>query len=153
MGDWVLVSTKNIKLKVKQDTKLLPKFVGPVQITKCIGKVAYRVDLPHVWRIHNVFHVSLLRKHIPRGEPGNVAAPPVEWLSNDDPLYEVEGILAHHRTKTKKSVSTRFLVKWKNYDHLHNSWEPESNLVNCRELVQEYWEGTRTKTTYLLMEH
>ena len=116
-----------------------------MQITKCVGKVAYKVELPPQWRVHDVFHVSLLRKYIPRDKDGHVAAPPVEWLTADDPLYEVESVLAHHQSKTKKGVSTRFLVKWKNYDHLHNSWEPESNLINCKELLMEYWEQQHGK--------
>ncbi|MCI88651.1 hypothetical protein A2U01_0109938, partial [Trifolium medium] len=49
-------------LKVK---KLTPKFIGPYQITERIWKVAYRIALPPVLsQIHDVFHVSQLRKYI-----------------------------------------------------------------------------------------
>ncbi|CAJ2661736.1 unnamed protein product [Trifolium pratense] len=54
--------------------KLTPKFIGPYQITERIGKVAYRIALPPVLsRIHDVFHVSQLRKYI--SDPSHVITP------------------------------------------------------------------------------
>ena len=45
--------------------KLTPRFIGPYQITTKVGKVAYRVALPpNVSNLHDVFHVSQLRKYI-----------------------------------------------------------------------------------------
>ena len=45
--------------------KLAPRFIGPFSIAERIGPVAYRVTLPsHLSGIHNVFHVSQLRKCI-----------------------------------------------------------------------------------------
>ena len=149
VGDKVLISTKNLKLKVRKDTKLLPKYVGPVTVLKCIGSIAYVVELPPQWRVHNVFHVSLLRKYTQRGEEGHVAAPPAAWLA-DEPLYEVDSILDHtQRPATRKTRRTRyitkFLIKWFGYDHLHNSWEPETNLLNCKDVLAEYWHKVNAK--------
>ena len=45
--------------------KLAPRFVGPFRITERIGPVAYRVELPEkLAGVHDVFHVSHLRKFI-----------------------------------------------------------------------------------------
>jgi len=45
--------------------KLTPKFIGPYQILKRIGYVAYQFALPpNLSKLHNVFHVSQLRKYI-----------------------------------------------------------------------------------------
>ena len=46
--------------------KLAPRFVGPFEILERIGPVAYRLALPpSLARIHDVFHVSILRQYIP----------------------------------------------------------------------------------------
>ncbi|XP_050901824.1 uncharacterized protein LOC127108405 [Lathyrus oleraceus] len=51
--------------------KLTPRFIGPYQITSKVGKVAYRVALPpNLSNLHDVFHVSQLRKYIP--DPSHV---------------------------------------------------------------------------------
>ena len=51
--------------------KLTPRFIGPYQILERVGTVAYRVGLPpHLSNLHNVFHVSQLRKYVP--DPSHV---------------------------------------------------------------------------------
>ena len=46
--------------------KLSPRYIGPYRIVERIGEVAYRLELPSdLDRIHDVFHVSMLRKYIP----------------------------------------------------------------------------------------
>ena len=43
--------------------KLTPRFIGPFRILQRVGPVAYKLDLPpQLAKIHDVFHVSLLRK-------------------------------------------------------------------------------------------
>jgi len=45
--------------------KLSPKFLGPYQITRRIGPVAYEIALPpKLANLHPVFHVSQLRKYV-----------------------------------------------------------------------------------------
>ena len=61
VGDLILLSTKNLKFK-NVPVKLQKRFVGPFEITEKIGTQAYRIQLPENWSIHNVFHVSLLKK-------------------------------------------------------------------------------------------
>ena len=46
--------------------KLNPRYIGPFEIVDGISPVAYRLDLPEEFsRVHNVFHISMLRKFIP----------------------------------------------------------------------------------------
>ena len=44
--------------------KLAPKFCGPLEIQSRIGPMAYELALPPSIKIHNVFHVSLLKKYV-----------------------------------------------------------------------------------------
>ncbi|GJX97261.1 hypothetical protein Tco_0353059 [Tanacetum coccineum] len=48
---------------IRKKGKLAPRFVGPFEITKRIGKVAYRLRLPQeLNNVHDTFHVSNLKK-------------------------------------------------------------------------------------------
>ena len=60
VGDLVLLSTRNLKVKGTPG-KLQKRFVEPFQVIEIIGEQAYRLALPEDWKIHPVFHVSLLR--------------------------------------------------------------------------------------------
>ena len=49
--------------------------------------------------------------------------------------FEIEAILTH---QTYKNRETRYLIKWKGYDTSKNTWEPESNLSNAEEELNDY---------------
>ena len=70
--------------------KLNPQYIGQFKILERIGLVAYQLELPRdSKRIHDVFHVSMLRKYI--SDPSHVLeAPPVElW---EDLSFEVQSV-------------------------------------------------------------
>ena len=60
-GEWVLLSTKNLKVKGTPQ-KFQRRFIGPFKIEETIGSNAYRLALPSVWKMHPTFHVSLLKR-------------------------------------------------------------------------------------------
>ena len=44
--------------------KLSPRFIGPYEVLERIRPVAYRLALPpELDKLHDVFHVSMLRKY------------------------------------------------------------------------------------------
>ncbi|XP_052487987.1 uncharacterized protein LOC128041726 [Gossypium raimondii] len=52
-------------LRFGQKGKLSPRFIGPYEVAKQIGLVAYRLLLPlELERTHYIFHVSMLWKYI-----------------------------------------------------------------------------------------
>ncbi|XP_070011314.1 uncharacterized protein [Nicotiana sylvestris] len=62
VGDKVMVKiAKRYLFAGVHDPRLLQNNIGPLTIEWRIGKVAYRVDTPAWWKIHPVFHVSLLK--------------------------------------------------------------------------------------------
>ena len=73
VGDSLLLSTKNIRLKTPGSQKLLPRWIGPYNVVSKVGHVAYHLDLPEALTIHDVFHVSLSR---PYASDGTVQPPP-----------------------------------------------------------------------------
>jgi hypothetical protein len=54
----VWLDTRN--LKMSHHKKIAPKREGPFEINEVLGPVIYRLKLPESWRIHNVFHATLL---------------------------------------------------------------------------------------------
>ena len=66
--------------------KLSPHYIGPFEIVERIGPVAYILDLPEdLSRVHNVFHISMLRKYI--SYPSHVLETP-EIEMRDDLSYK-----------------------------------------------------------------
>ena len=65
VGDKVLLKVSPWKgvIRFGKRSKLNPRYVGPFEITKRIGPVAYQLNLPDELNgVHNVFHVSNLKK-------------------------------------------------------------------------------------------
>ena len=65
VGDWVSIRLqpyKQVSLKSGGKTKFAPNLYGPYWITKKISQVAYKLQLPDNSPIHNIFHVSCLKK-------------------------------------------------------------------------------------------
>ena len=137
MGDWVWLSTANLRLQGTR--KFLPRFVGPYTVSAAVGKQAYRLDLPAHMRIHPVMHVSLLKRH----KAGDRTQPPLKTMMvNDDEEFEVDCILLH-RTSGKKTLE--FLVRWKGYDASFDTWEPQDNLAHAGETLSGYWRNQGAK--------
>ena len=144
IGDMVLLNTKNIRLNHPGARKLLPRWIGPFPVTRVIGahNTAAELKLPDSYRIHPVFHISLLRpmQDTPSGRQWLLPAPaPVAFLDGD-PYWSVEAILDHKEVKRGKKMVMYYLLKWEGYGHEHNSWEPDSNLPSgMEEEIAEYW--------------
>jgi hypothetical protein len=67
VGDHVFLKVKanRIFLRLGNCSKLEAIFCGPFQILERIGPFAYILELPASMTVHNVFHVSFLKKYIP----------------------------------------------------------------------------------------
>jgi hypothetical protein len=55
---------KQVSIKRSGEEKLQPGFFGPYRITRKVGVVAYELEIPQGSKIHNVFHVSCLKRDI-----------------------------------------------------------------------------------------
>jgi hypothetical protein len=67
VGDLVYLKVSPMKGVVRFGKKgnMSPRFVGPFEVKEVVGPVAYKVELPPALSgIHNIFHVSTLRKHV-----------------------------------------------------------------------------------------
>ncbi|KAA3486964.1 receptor-like protein kinase [Gossypium australe] len=71
---WVVVDRLTRVQRSGRKGKLSPRFIGPYEIIERISPVASRLALPSkLEKIHNVFHVSMLRRY--RSDPSHVISP------------------------------------------------------------------------------
>jgi hypothetical protein len=83
--------------------------------------------------LHPVFHISVLKEHAPDLIPGHFQDPPGPIEVEVEDEWEVEEVL----DARLKRLTREYLVSWRGYGPQHNLWEPERNVTNCREMVQE----------------
>ena len=136
-GDKVYLLTKN--LRTKRPSKGLDNVkVGPFLILKRNGPVTYTLDLPPDARIHPRFHVKLL-------EPAHPDTPlqgTFHYEAEEENEFEVEDIITHRVVNN----GTEYLVKWLGYPDSENTWEPDTNLTNCRQLLAQYHRNQDQRT-------
>src|SRR6266403_5208474 len=134
LREQVWLDASHLKLP-HQKAKLTLKRLGLFKITKEISLVAYRLALPVNWRIHNVFHASLLNPYHETTTHGpNFTHPPPDLIEGEEE-FEVERIVAHQ--KFGRSKCLQYLIKWKGYPESDNSWEP-ADQVHAPDLVKCY---------------
>ena len=102
--------------------KLWPLRYGPFRVTEIISPVAYRLELPPQWKIHNAFHASLLTPYKETSAHGPNFPRPIPDIVEGQEEYEVERVLASRRRGRKKQL--QLLIKWKGYPEADNTWEP-----------------------------
>ncbi|KAJ8751836.1 hypothetical protein K2173_026032 [Erythroxylum novogranatense] len=130
VGDYVYLKLQPYRqssVAFRASMKLSPRFYGPFRIIARIGSVAYRLELPSGTRIHNVFHVSRLRKFL--GDRP-VASPDLPPSTEESPvLPQPEKVLAHRVIqKGKYRPKKEVLVKWIGASPEDATWEDTRRL-------------------------
>ncbi len=111
LREQVWLDVSHLKLP-HQKAKLTLKHLGPFKITKEVSPMAYCLVLPANWRIHDVFHTSLL-----------------------NPYHETTAHAAHWHFGWSKCL--QYLIKWKGYPKSDNTWEP-ADQVHTPQLIKLY---------------
>ena len=130
VGDKVFLKVSSWKkvLRFGKKGKLSPRFIGPYEITERVGPLAYRLALPpSLDQIHNVFHVSMLRKY--RSDPSHIlTVGDVEV--RQDLTYEEEPVeILAYETKVLRNKRVPLVkVRWRNHRTEEATWETEQSM-------------------------
>ena len=127
-GDKVYLLTKNWKTKKPKTKKLDNIKVRLFSVKEKTGPVNIKIRLPRDTRVYPNFHISMI-------ELADQSTPLQEifhYQPEEEQEFEVEQILARK--------GQPYLVKWKEYPDLENTWEPLKNLVNCQLLLRQFWQ-------------
>ena len=130
IGDHVFlkVMPKRGVVRFGKHRKLLSRFIGPFEILERIGTVAYRLALPpSMSGVHEVFHVSMLRKYTP--DPAHV----VDWgqieVDKDGTFEEGPVCILDSRNQVLRCKTVRLVrVLWRHYGVEESTWEREDTM-------------------------
>ncbi|KAI5115587.1 hypothetical protein M0805_008605 [Coniferiporia weirii] len=99
-----------------------------------LSPLNYRLKLPPAWKIHPIFHASLLSTYTEtdiHGPP--FTQPPPDQIEGHQE-FEIEAIISHKGNGNQR----QFLVKWTRYPSSENQWLPETELSHATKLLKTY---------------
>ena len=118
IGDRVFLKISPWKgvLRFRRRGKLSLRFIGPYEIVSKVGPVACRLKLPpELSKIHDTFHVSMLRKYIP--DPSHVLREqPVQLKENLTYEETLVQIVDCKEQVLRSKVIPLVKVLWKNHE-------------------------------------
>jgi hypothetical protein len=130
VGEFVLLKVSPWKAVTRfgKRGKLNPRYVGPFEILKKVGELAYELALPpHMQNIHNVFHVSMLRKYNP--DPMHTIEYESVDIQPDLSFVERPIEILDHKVKILRNKSIPLVrVLWRNPLVEESTWEVESEM-------------------------
>ena len=118
------VKPKKRKLRTGIYAKFAPRYVGPFEILDRLGHVAYQFNLlPHI-RIHDVFHISLLKKYVV-DQTHIIIWDNIQVEPEGDFHTEPMCIFDKREIQLQKHTIVQIKVQWKHYSAKEATWESE----------------------------
>jgi hypothetical protein len=131
VGSWVwlrLLQRPLQSLLPGKHGKLSPRYAGLYQIVACIGDLAYKLQLLEGARIHNVFHIGVLKPYIGTPPTTTPSLPP---LQHGCLLQAPEKVLCSQIRNGQRHI----LVQWAGFPSANATWE---NADEFREGYPEF---------------
>ncbi|XP_052487968.1 uncharacterized protein LOC128041710 [Gossypium raimondii] len=115
-------------LRFGRKGKLSPRFIGPYQILKHVGPVAYQLEIPlELDRIHDVFHVSMLKRY--RSNPSHIISfKEIEIRLDLAFKEELVQILDCDIKVLRRNFIPLVKVLWRTHGTEIATWEPKDSM-------------------------
>ena len=124
---FIKVRPKKSSLRLGSCAKLAPRYCGPFEILSRVGQVAYQLALPPNLKVHNVFHISVLKKYV------HDATHVIDWnVVQVEPegkiLVEPDCILGRREITLRNRTIGQLMVQWKHLSPEEATWKLESKM-------------------------
>jgi len=129
VGDLVylrLQPYRQASIKRSGTEKLQPHFFGSYRVRRKVGIVAYELELPSGRKIHNVFHVSCLKRALGQHITPIEELPPLD--EEGQLIWIPETVLEVREKRLRKRRFKEYLIKWKDLPIEDATWENEQVL-------------------------
>lgn len=130
-GDHVFLKVSPMRKVIRfgRKGKLSPRYIGPYQISDRVGPVAYRIALPiELSRLHDVFHVSQLRKYV--ADPTHVITIEPMQLQADLSYDEHPVRILDTKEKVLRNKTVKLLkILWRSHTTEEATWETEEEML------------------------
>ena len=128
VGDLVYLKMQPYRettLGLRNALKLTSKFYGPFRIIQKVGLVAYKPQLPEGTKLHDVFHVNQLKKHV---GPSAVPNPTLPVLTPEGKIKTCPAAILQCRQIARSAGDfdipvDQWLVHWENLTAEEATWE------------------------------
>jgi hypothetical protein len=128
VGDLVYLKMqpyRETSLGLRNALKLTNKWYGPFRVMQRIGQVAYKIQLPSDAKIHDVFHVNQLKKHLGKRAIPNPKLP----LVTPDGRVKIAPLAILQRRQVPRNAGEydiavpQWLIHWENMTEADATWE------------------------------
>ena len=110
--------------------KIAPRYCGPFEILSRIGQVAYQLAIPSNLRVHNLYHISVLKKYVHDTTHvincNNVQVEPEGYF-----MVEPDCILERREISLRNRTIGQVKVQWKHLSPKEATWELESHMQDA----------------------
>jgi len=146
VGDLVMLNAKNIRTK-RPSKKLSPKLYGPFKVLEKKASRGYKLEISPRWKIHPVFHLSVLEPYRASNRPHREQPPrdpeeiegDLEWEDERIVKSEIMSYTRKVRGRNKPMKELWYFVKWKGCVEDENTWEPPEGMKNAQEEVERFY--------------
>jgi len=131
-------------LSLFTNKKLKQQFADLIKVLNWVERLAYCLNVPLTWRIHNVISVAHL-------EPAHMLDPYQQPQSeklkgvmvDEEKEWELKKLLKKRTYWRERGIITEYLTQWLGYESEFNSWINVKDLEHTEELIRLYEEENR----------